>query len=60
MCYSNCPYERWSGECSGNKKRNLGVPHCHEEDDDEPLDADDDGDSDAHWENVREERRIAR
>ena len=23
-----------------------------------PLDADDDGDRDAHWENVREERRI--
>ena len=60
MCYSNCPYERWSGECSGRKKWNLGVPHCHEEDDEEPLAADDDGDRDEHCENVREERRLAR
>ena len=37
----------------------------HDEDDDDlawPLDADsdEDGDRDAHWENVREERRLAR
>lgn len=62
MCYSNCPYERWSGECRGKGKLNLGKPHCVEDDGDEPLDADsdDDGDRDAHCENVREERRIAR
>ena len=60
MCYSNCPYERWSGECGGRGGRNLGKPHCVEDDEDETSCADDDGDRDARWENVREERRIAR
>ena len=32
MCYSNCPYERWSGECGGMGKMNKGQPHCAEED----------------------------
>ena len=60
MCYSNCPYEKRSGECRGRGNFNLGVPHCHEEDEDEPQSLTDDGDRDEHWENVREERRIAR
>ena len=32
----------------------------HDDDLTWPLDSDDDGDRDAHWENVREDRRIAR
>lgn len=32
MCYSGCPYERWSGECGGHKKLNKGEPHCLDED----------------------------
>lgn len=37
MCYSNCPYERWSGACSGCKALNKGQPHCL--DDDEYIEA---------------------
>ena len=40
MCFSNCPYERWSGECSGKGKLNKGQPHCAEEDEyEEALEA---------------------
>ena len=29
MCYSNCPYEGYDGECRGMKGVSKGVPHCY-------------------------------
>lgn len=37
MCYSNCPYENYDGECRGMKKLNKGKPHCFEEVSDEEF-----------------------
>ncbi len=31
MCYSNCPYENWNGECSGMHSLKKGRPHCFNE-----------------------------
>lgn len=34
MCYSNCPYEKWSGECNGRPKDAVTAkPHCMDDED---------------------------
>ena len=69
MCYSNCPYERWSGECGGKSRLNKGQPHCFEDEDveahNESCDDDailnyelDRADAQDHNDNRREEDRI--
>lgn len=35
MCYSNCPYENWNGECIGIGFMKKGRPHCFEMTDEE-------------------------
>ena len=63
MCYSGCPYERWSGDCGGHKNLNKGQPRCAEEDEYlEALAARDDMlcERQDYHEGLREERRINR
>lgn len=35
MCFSNCPYEEWDGECRIQKKPKPHDAHCVEEENDE-------------------------
>lgn len=62
MCYSGCPYERWSGECGGKGRLTRGQPHCAYEDEYlEALAARDDMLCERQncYEGLREERRIS-
>lgn len=31
MCYSNCPYENWEGECINIKMRGTKYSHCYDD-----------------------------
>jgi hypothetical protein len=35
VCYSNCPYENFHGECTGAGSLKKGRPHCFEMTDEE-------------------------
>lgn len=37
MCYSNCPYENFHGECTGKGSLKKGRPHCFNEVTDEEF-----------------------
>jgi len=38
MCYSNCPYENYHGECTQPKMMGTKYSHCCDEEDEEEYD----------------------
>ena len=46
MCYSGCPYEKWSGECKGRGlfAKTKANPHCMDDEDFEAFVEDYDSD----------------
>jgi len=38
MCYSNCPYENYHGECTQPKMMGTKYSHCCDEEDEENND----------------------
>lgn len=39
MCFMNCPYENWEGECSRAKNFNPSIAYCRQEEAEEAEEA---------------------